>query len=197
MSPESIKFLRNSMIISSIIMVLLGITFIVWPAEAANMLARVLAVVILIGAVVEFILFFFAKRGGFTDVMALVSGVVLAVISIFLLIRPDLLVSFFNVVFGIIIIIMGIDHIAQSLFIIRHIRTLWWVSLFVGIGATLMGILIIVNPFSATNAAMILIGITMLIEGIAGFWNLPALKPKPGSVKNVTPVDSSDDEQNF
>ena len=44
---------------------------------------------------------------------------------------------------------------------------------------------------------MILIGLTMVIEAIGGFWNLPALKPKKGiEVIDAKPVDSADDDMN-
>ena len=145
--------------------------------------------------VFELVLFFLGKRKGFTDVPAIIIGVILTALGIFLLVRPDSLLSFFNIIFGIIILIMGLDHLFQAVFIIRHVRTLWWVSLVVGVAAVVLGIVILVNPFSAVRTAMILVGITMVVEAIGGFWNLPALKASP-EVISAKPVNSADDDLN-
>ena len=42
---------------------------------------------------------------------------------------------------------------------------------------------------------MILVGITMVVEAIGGFWNLPALKARP-EVLSAKPVNSADDDLN-
>lgn len=195
MSPERIKSIRNHMIISSIILLLLGILFIVWPEQAAIFLTRATAIVILGVAAFELVLFFLSKRKGFTDVPAIIIGVILTALGVFLLVRPESLLSFFNIIFGIIILIMGFDHIFQAIFIIRHNRTLWWVSLVVGVAAVVLGIVILVNPFSAVRTAMILVGITMVVEAIGGFWNLPALKARPDAA-DAKPVNSGDSDIN-
>lgn len=175
---DTIKSFRNGTIISSILIIVLGICFIAWPKESAEFWARILALAVLGAGLVELVLFIFGKRGGFTDVVALVSSAILLCISVFLLIRPDMLINFFNVVFGIVIIIIGLQHVGQSLFIIRYARELWWISFLIGIAATITGILIVINPFSATNAAMVLIGVTLIIEGAAGLYSAPALRAR-------------------
>ena len=196
MSPERIKIIRNHMIIASILLLLIGIGFIVWPDEAARILARATAIVILGVALFEIALFFIGKRKGMTDVPAIIIGAILTTLGIYLLVKPDTLLEFFNVIFGIIILIIGLDHVFQSIFIIRHIRHLWWISLLVGIAAIGLGVLILVNPFSAIRTAMIIVGITMVVEALGGLWNLPALKVKPGTVIDAKSVGSSDDEIN-
>lgn len=197
MNPDRIKSIRNNMIVMSILLLLVGVAFIVWPGEAARVLARVVAIAIAAFGAFELILFFIGSRKSFVDVSAAITGVLLTALGVFLLIKPDTLLNFFNIIFGIAILIVGLDHIFQSIFIIRHVRGLWWVSLLVGIAALLLGVIIIINPFSAVNSAMILIGITMVIEAIGGFWNLPALKAKRVvEVIDAKPVDSGDDDIN-
>lgn len=180
MSPERIKSIRKHMLLASILLLVLGICFIVWPDEAARILARATAIVIIAVGLFELILFFIGKKKGVVDIPAIISGVLLGALGIYLLIQPDTMLKFFNIIFGIIIIIIGLDHIFQAIFIIRHIRSLWWISLIVGLVALGLGVLTLLNPFSAIRTAMIIVGITMVVEAIGGLWNLPALKPKPG-----------------
>ena len=194
MSPERIKSVRNHMIIASILLLLIGVAFIVWPDEAARILARATAIAIIGVGVFEMILFFIGKHKGIVDIPAIISGVLLIALGVYLLIQPDTMLNFFNIIFGIIILIIGLDHLFQAIFIIRHVRSLWWITLIVGVAAIGLGVLILVNPFSAVRTAMIIVGITMVSEAIGGFWNLPALKAKPGSLtKDVTPASADED----
>jgi len=195
MSPERIKTIRKHMLLASILLLLLGVCFIVWPDEAARMLARASAIVILAVGVFEIILFALGKKKGIVDVPAIISGVLLCALGIYLLIKPDTMLNFFNIIFGIVIIIIGLDHIFQSIFIIRHIRKLWWITLIVGLVALGLGVLTLLNPFSAIRTAMIVVGITMVIEALGGLWNLPALKPKPGLESIVDGAKSAGDSE--
>ncbi len=173
------------MIIASILLLLIGVAFIVWPDEAARILARATAIAIIGVGVFEMILFFIGKHKGIVDIPAIISGVLLIALGVYLLIQPDTMLNFFNIIFGIIILIIGLDHLFQAIFIIRHVRSLWWITLIVGVAAIGLGVLILVNPFSAVRTAMILVGITMVVEAIGGFWNLPALKAKPAALKEA------------
>lgn len=194
MSPERIKVVRNHMIIASILLLLIGVCFIVWPDEAAKLLARATAIVILGVAAFEIILFFLGRRKGMVDVPAVIIGAMLGVLGVYLLIKPDVMLNFFNIIFGVVILIIGLDHIFQAIFIIRHVRSLWWISLVVGVAAVGLGVLIIVNPFSAVRTAMILVGVTMVIESLGSLWNLPALKAKPEAVSvDAKPVGGDED----
>ena len=195
MSPERIKTVRKHMIISSILLLIMGIAFIVWPEKSAVLMARLVSVLIIAVGVFELVLFIIGKRKGVVDVPAIITGTILTGLGIFLLIRSDAVLELFNIIFGIVILVIGIDHILQAVFIIRHVRTLWWISLIVGVAALGLGALIIVNPFSAVRTGMVLMGITMVLEALGGIWNLPALKPKPGeldSIKDVTPGGGND-----
>lgn len=182
------------MIIASILLLLLGVAFIAWPDEAARVMARAIAISIVGFSVFELILFFLGKHKGFVDVSAIVTGVLLMALGVYLLVKPESLLNLFNIIFGVVILIIGVDHVFQAIFIIRHIRSLWWISLLVGILAIAMGVLTLVNPFSAIRTAMIIIGITMIVEAVGGLWNLPALKAKPDAVlKDATPGSADED----
>ncbi len=194
MSPERIKVVRNHMIIASILLLLIGVCFIVWPDESAKLLARATAIVILGVAAFEIVLFFLGRRRGMVDVPAVIIGAILGVLGVYLLIQPEVMLNFFNVIFGVVILIIGLDHIFQAIFIIRHVRSLWWISLVVGVAAIGLGVLIIVNPFSAVRTAMIIVGVTMVIESLGSLWNLPALKAKPAAVSvDAKPVGGDED----
>ena len=184
------------MLLTSILLLLLGIGFIVWPDQAAEFLARITAIIIIAVGAFELFVFFMGRRRGVLDLPAIISGLLLAALGIFLLIKPDTMLNFVNIIFGIVILIIGLDHLFQAVFIIRHIRSLWWITLIVGFVAIGLGILVLINPFSAIRTAMVLVGITMVVEAIGGLWNLPALKARPeviSAAENAKPVGQDED----
>lgn len=197
MSPDRIKSIRNQMLLSSILLLIVGVVFIAWPDAAAVFLSRVTAVVILVLGAFNIAIFVFGMKRGHTDIPSILSGVLLMILGIYLLIKPEAMLNFFNIIFGIVILIIGLDHIFQSIFIIRHVRTLWWISLIVGIAAVGLAVITFINPFSAIRTAMILVGIAMVVEAIGGFWNLPALKAKPAVPgADAKPVNTGDEDIN-
>ena len=196
MSPERIKTIRTHMLLTSVLLLLLGISFIVWPDKAAEFLTRITAIIIIAVGAFELFVFFMGRRREVLDLPAIISGLLLAALGIFLLIKPDTMLNFFNIIFGIVILIIGLDHLFQAIFIIRHIRSLWWITLIVGFVAIGLGILVLINPFSAIRTAMVLVGITMVVEAIGGLWNLPALKARPEAIsaaENAKPVGQDED----
>ncbi len=176
MDENSIRSIRNNMIITNIVILLLGVAFIAWPKESAEMLVMAIGIVLIALAIFEVVVFLFIKKRGFADVVSLIAGIVAALAGIWLLISPSWLVGFFGIIFGAIIIAVGLAHIHQAIFIIRHHRQIWWVSLLVAVLAIALGVFIIINPFDFANGIMIWVGIGMVIEAVSGFFNLPALK---------------------
>ena len=121
MNPDRIKSIRKHMLFASILLLIAGIVFIVWPDAAAIILTRVVAAAILAFGAFEIAIFIIAKRKGFVDVPAIVSGVLTAILGVYLIIKPETMLNLFNIIFGVIILIIGVDHIFQSIFIIRYI----------------------------------------------------------------------------
>ena len=75
------------------------------------------------------------------------------------------------------------------------IPVLSWISLISSNISSLAGT-ILVNPFSAVRTAMVIVGITMVVEALGGFWNLPALKARPEAIsaaENAKPVGQDED----
>ena len=108
-----------------------------------------------------------------------VSASVLKILmGVMFIIKPEFLINVLNIVFGIVIILVGVANTHQALFILRKVRRKWWISLLVALLAIALGVFIIINPFSFTNGLMIWIGIGLIIEAVTGFINLPGLRRK-------------------
>ena len=112
------------------------------------------------------------------DIVTIIGGIIVGAVGVFFMIDPAWLVGMMGLVFGIIVILIGLLHLHQSLFIIKAVRPMWWISLIISFCVIILGILICTNPFGLVNGIFVFIGITLIIEAVAGFYNLPALKAK-------------------
>ncbi|MBP5330541.1 MAG: DUF308 domain-containing protein [Lachnospiraceae bacterium] len=185
MAPESIRSVRRYMLIVNIVMLLMGAAFIAWPKESSQMLARVLGVSLILFAVFGLGVFIFAKSRGITDFISLIGSAIVGIMGIIFTVNPDLLISVFNIVFGAIIILVGLANIHQAIFILRKVRKKWWISLLIAFLAVGLGVFIIINPFSFSNGLMIWIGLGLIIEAVFGFFNLPGLRNKKTSNEEI------------
>ncbi|MBR2294778.1 MAG: DUF308 domain-containing protein [Clostridiales bacterium] len=176
MNENTIKNIKIGMLVTNILTLLAGVAFIAWPKESSEMFVRIIGILFLAAAVFETICFIFAKKRGIFDFISVFVAVAAAGLGIWFLINPSWLVGFFGYVFGVVIILIGIAHLHQTIFIVRYHRNIWWVSLLVAFLAIALGVFIIINPFGFADGLMIWIGIGMVIEAVFGFFNLPAIK---------------------
>ena len=158
-------------IIFDIVLIALGVVLIVWPVDAALMLTRIIGIVILVLAIVEIVVFAMSKSKEAMEYVLLVVSVLLAAVGIWLIVNPDWLVQFFNILFGVILGIYGLFGVFSSVGYGRKSGGLWWIGLILSIIAIAMAVLIFMNPFATPKMLMIIIGASLVLGGIAGIYN--------------------------
>ncbi|MGN0316713.1 MAG: HdeD family acid-resistance protein [Lachnospira sp.] len=163
---KKIKEIKNEMIIISLALLVLGVFMIIFPETSQELLCRSIGIVLCIWGVFRLIAYF--KTAG-QEVLAsfgLVQGVSLLAFGIFFVMKPDLIATLFGVALAILIIIDGVLKLQYAVEF-YHLKTeLWWVELIVAAVVIIMGIIALLNPFSATSTLMIFMGILFVIEGI-------------------------------
>lgn len=158
-------------IIFDIVLIALGVVLIVWPVDAALMLTRIIGIVILVLAIVEIVVFAMSKSKEAMEYVLLVVSVLLAAVGIWLIVNPDWLVQFFNILFGVILGIYGLFGVFSSVGYGRKSGGLWWIGLILSIIAIAMAVLIFMNPFATPKMLMIIIGASLVLGGVAGIYN--------------------------
>lgn len=176
MSEQSIRSVRWTMIVINIVILLLGVGFIAWPKESSEMLARAIGIVLMTSALVEILRFIIAKTKNIMSVVIMIFAALCAVVGLWFIVNPGWLVELFGMIFGIVIAAVGLMHLHQTVFIVRKNRQIWWISLIASFVIIGLGVLVIFNPMGLTNGLMVLIGVTMVIEAVTGFFNLPAIR---------------------
>ena len=158
-------------IIFDIVLIALGVVLIVWPVSAALMMTRIVGIVILALAIIEVVVFALSKSKEAMEYVLLVFSVLMAALGIWLIVNPDWLVQFFNILFGVILGIYGLFGVFSSVGYGRKSGGLWWIGLILSIIAIAMSALIFMNPFATPKMLMIIIGVSLVLGGITGIFN--------------------------
>lgn len=160
---------KTGYMLISLTLCALGVILIVDPGLSATLLCRLIGA-LLIGYGVFKLLGYFSKdlfRLAFQFDLAF--GLLSAAVGLIMILRPARMISFINLVMGILVLSDGLFKIQIALdgrkFGIRK----WWLIIALAVIAVSFGILLIIDPFGTADLLMIMLGISLLAEGILNF----------------------------
>lgn len=152
--------------VSALCFIALGIVLVGWPEDSLNWICRLLGIVLLASGAVFIISYLTKKKASTVLQYDLLIGVILALLGIWLLTNPAIIISFVQYIFGAILIIHGAIDI-QGTFSLRSGGSgRWYTALLFAIATIALGAIIILNPFASMSALVILIGISLIFDGI-------------------------------
>ena len=152
--------------VSALCFIALGIVLVGWPEASLNWICRLLGIVLLASGVVFIISYLTKKKASTVLQYDLFIGVILALLGIWLLTNPAIIISFVQYIFGAILIIHGIIDIQGTLSLRSGGSSRWYPALLFAIATIALGAIIILNPFASMSALVILIGISLIFDGI-------------------------------
>lgn len=162
--------IKGSWLVSSLLCILIGSVFAIWPEIVANAANYILGGIILIVGIVYLAMSFWSKQRNFLTGFGIIFSVVLIVIGVFMLLKPVFVLSLFPMIVGGIIIIHGIIDLKRSIELASLKYKLWWIALIIAVATIGLGVLLVFNPFSAVTLAFRIIGVILIVDGISDFW---------------------------
>ncbi len=156
------KIKWNSILISAVI-ALLGIIVLSNPQAAAMSICALVGWFLVIGGGLTLFAYFTLENSRYVLIMSLIQ----LLPGLYIVIRPDVLVSFVSVLLGIVLLVYGLACIRESFANKRFGYRHWWLGMLVGILTVFLALFVIVNPFATGSAVMMFAGVAMLIHGIS------------------------------
>ncbi len=164
----NIKSLKIKTILVDIILVLVGALLIVLNQFIASMFVQILGGVFVLLGIIGVVVFIAMKKKTIGDTFMMAGCVASALVGLFFLFRPDVVVSAFNYIFGSIMIMAGLVVMITSLGNSRHVGRGWWVTALFGLAAAVMGCIVLFAEIG-DNVICILTGISLILCGVAAF----------------------------
>ncbi|MBR1559795.1 MAG: DUF308 domain-containing protein [Clostridia bacterium] len=148
----------------SALMVVIGLVLVIWPGHVMTSALRILGIALLLGGGILIWSWYKGRERG-ESIVTLFEGGILAVIGLFVLGLPKLLVSIVPFAVGALVLINGIINLRQALDQRKHHYDRWFVSLVMAILTIVLGGLIMLNPFSTMEILVFAIGVVILYNG--------------------------------
>lgn len=153
-------------IIISAALCLLGAMLIAVPDFSAALLGVICGIILTLFGAVKLIGYFSKDLYRLAFQYDLIFGIVLIAVGVVILVRPESVLNFICIALGLTVLADGISKIRISLesksFGIRE----WWLILVSAVLTSAMGLVLMFRPAQSVRVMMIILGITLLLEGI-------------------------------
>lgn len=165
---NTLKKLLNSFILVSLIEIIVGILLLSKPEIFQTTLSYIIGGVAAAFGILNLISYFRGEQ----IYGELFKAVILCAAGIFVIARPDFIFKIIAVIFGFYLIADGISSLRGSLLIKSSENSGKWIpSFIIAVITTVLGILIVVNPFTASGIPFQALGIVLIISGCLNIYN--------------------------
>ena len=180
MLKEKFKKTTNSIIISSLLAIVLGLILLLFPKISIQTLGLIASCYIIIYGVILIYLDVQASRHN-VPFEGMLSGILSVILGVLLIFRPGSLSVLLTLLLGMWVIISGVNAIKMSL-LVKTDNNIWILSLLLGLLDIIAGLVIIFNPFAATLSITMFIGIMIIAHSLITIIDMVILKK---DVKNI------------
>ncbi len=162
--------IKTNSLITALIYALLGLSLLIWPGVSTDILCILLGVVLLGCGIIDGIIYLSNRDGSLYSTAHLLLGIVLAVIGIWIMRSPGLIISVIPRVIGILICIHGLADVSDAMTLRRSGYGRWSTALILGILTLALGAVLVYDPFDAVNTVMRVLGFFLLYDGVSDIW---------------------------
>ncbi len=162
---DLLRRIRVNFVLTAILTLILGILLITSPGTAMRTVFLLVGWTLVISGAASLFTALLSK-GQPVGQGDLVLGLVQVATGLVVLMRPGFLMSLAGIVVGFVLLIHGIHDIQHA----RESKALgyeWKLSMGVGVAAVVMGVIVMVNPFSTLETLLRIAGIFLLVDGVA------------------------------
>jgi uncharacterized membrane protein HdeD (DUF308 family) len=165
-----LKKIKANVVISSLLCAALGVVLLVYPGDSMRLVGIAVGVVLILTGIVKVFDFLINRDGTLYLQLNLIFGIVLAVVGVWIITQPEKVMSIIPIIIGIIITIHGISKLRQAIELCQDHYEKWWVALLLGILTAGLGILLIFRPFEALETVVQVIGAFLIYDGFSNLW---------------------------
>lgn len=169
LTRSAIDTVRSNVAIQAALCVAFGLLLIIMPGTAALTVVRLLGIFFLLSGVAS--LFSYFHKGGSQEgsTSVLILGIVYLVCALIVFIFTKPIASVLSFILGILLVIGGVVNIFRSLNLREFGGCTWIIMLVISCIVAAGGVLITINPFGATKAFVIVLGIFLVLKGVSDF----------------------------
>lgn len=185
-SVTPMRAAKTGYIVMSVIMVILGIVLIASPDTLAPSMCTVMSIAAAVFGAVKIVSYFSKDLFRLAFQHDLAEGILLMILGITGAARPEFLMRFIGIVFGLWVLTDGLLKIQVALDAKAFGVSKWWLILTAAVVTGIAGFFLIIDPVESAAVAAAVLGISLLSEGAL---NLITVLTAVKIVKNQMPDD--------
>ena len=177
---KQLKLVKNIYIVMSLLFCVLGIFLMARPKSSVKMLCVLMGIMLILYGAIKISGYFTRDAFCLAFQFDLAFGILLMAVGVILIARKNFAVDLIFSVFGILILAdalfkiqMSVDAKRFGLVSVDAKRfglALWWQILLIALVTGVIGVLVFIRPFEAAAMMMVLVGFSILLEGILNLW---------------------------
>ncbi len=186
---EIIKNKEIKGIFTSLLLMVLGILLMLKPLEIVESLIKIMGIIILLCGVLDFLNYFRIKTEEKLFNYGLLKGLLEVSIGILFIFKFNVLTDIFTIIIGLIIIFMNVFKLQLSLNLKEVNTPNWFIGTIISSLSIILGIVIILNPFSTVKVIIITSGAIIFTSELANiiysFIILKSIKKESKNIKDI------------
>jgi uncharacterized membrane protein HdeD (DUF308 family) len=169
---EHIKKAKRIYVVFSVLCLALGICLMIWPQISLLTLCCLVGALVAVSGLVRVVGYFRRDIFGIPMYSGLAVGLIDLVLGILLLVRPELAAEILPLIVGVLILFDGMFKLQIALDLRRGGLPGWIAELVLALLSGVCGVLLILNPFAGALALMILMGVSLTVDGIQNLFTI-------------------------
>jgi len=160
--PKS--FFRDYLLMS-IAFVLLGTVFLVFPRASVKIICDIFGAFLCLIGLIRVIDYFITQVSLNEYRLGLVIGLIAIGAGVFIFIRPELLAGVLPTVFGVVVLLDSLVKLQNTLDMARLHDRKWLLTLIMTLVTAALGVVLLLEPFKASEAVILCLGISLILNG--------------------------------
>ena len=171
-SVTPMRIAKIGYIVMSVMFCIAGALFIALPDISITMIGISMGIAMIVFGIVKLVGYFSRDLFRLAFQFDLELGILLLVLGLIVLIRPDDLMTFICIALGISILTDGLFKVQIALDSKRFGIKSWWVILALAVVAGTIGVFLILRSAKSAQFLTVLLGVSILAEGILNLYTV-------------------------
>lgn len=171
-SVTPMRIAKIGYIVMSVMFCITGALFIALPDISITMIGVSMGIAMIVFGIVKLVGYFSRDLFRLAFQFDMELGILLLVLGLIVLIRPDDLMTFICIVLGISILTDGLFKVQIALDSKRFGIKSWWVILALAVVAGTIGVFLIFRSAKSAQFLTVLLGVSILAEGILNLYTV-------------------------
>ena len=167
-----ISKLRNTLIVTSVLYVILGVFMLIFPEVISDFICYLVSVMFMFFGIAAVLMYIRSEiKSPYTSTI-LILGIILGSLGIYILMNPRIFVSLIPLVIGIFMIADSISKLSAALDLRKCGYINWWHMLIISFLILGCGLLLVFNPFGAVSLTIMVIGSILIVDSITNIYTI-------------------------